>query len=172
MNNASSGTLQFAVTNTVAITPCNAGEIVGNKWNLLVESPGAKNINFGFKKLQLSGGATMRIKSGKDSDEIQVDTNKNASGQYWSRVIRTDQVKISIDFPGKVSCDDIELTSINVGFRGFDVGGKSGSCNVDVVCPDGGGWEKEIASVAVYSKGGAFACTCAMINNVEEDGTP
>jgi len=171
-NNASSGPLQFAVTNKVAITPCNAGEISGNTWNLLVESPGAKNINFGFKKLQLSGGATMRIKSGKDSDEIQVDANKNANGQYWSRVIRTDQIKISIDFPGKVSCDDVELTSINVGFRGFDVGGKSGSCNVDVVCPDGGGWEKEIGSVAVYSKGGSFACTGAMINNVEEDGTP
>jgi len=171
-NSASTGPVQFAVTNKVEFNPCNAGEISGRTWNLVVDSPGAKNINFGFSKLQLSGGAKMRIKSAKDSDEIQVDANKNASGQYWSRVIRTDQVTISIDFVGEVSCDNVKLTSINVGFRGFGVGDKSGSCNVDVVCPDGDGWEKEISSVAVYSKGGSLACTGAMINNMEQDGTP
>lgn len=48
----------------------------------------------------------------------------------------------------------------------------SGSCNIDVVCPEGNGWEAEIASVAVYSKGGSLACTGAMINDAESSGAP
>jgi len=49
---------------------------------------------------------------------------------------------------------------------------KSGSCNVDVVCPEGQGWEAEIRAFAVYSRNGIFVCSGSMINNMESDGTP
>ena len=122
----------------------------------------------------------MLIKSATDSgaDEIEVDasSNKNASGEYWTRIINSDQVNISIDFPEGVptgeSCEDVELASINLGVRGFGSSSKSGSCNIDVVCPLREGWEMEIQSVAGYSFGGSLFCTGAMINNKRQDAKP
>ena len=63
------------------------------------------------------------------------------------------------------------LGSINVGFKSLG-GERSGDCNVDVVCPERSGWEKEIKSVAGISFGGGLFCTGAMINNMNQDRTP
>ena len=56
----------------------------------------------------------MRITSASedsDMDMIEVDASKvNASGEYWSRILRTDKVNISIDFSGGVTCEDVKLT--------------------------------------------------------------
>jgi len=175
-NNSSSGPLKFAVPHEVSIDACNAGEMTGDMWALNIESPGAKSLNFGFRKLKIPAGGKMRIKSAADDSEtaeIEVRDNKNASEEYWTRIIPSDSVNISIELPGGVrpSCGKIELTSINVGFTGFGTS-RSGNCNVDVVCPERAGWEKEIKSVAGYSFGGSIFCTGAMINNFREDRTP
>ena len=46
---------------------------------------------------------------------------------------------------------------------------KQGTCNIDVVCPEGDPWWDEINSVGVYSTGGTTFCTGAMVNNTAED---
>ncbi len=53
--------------------------------------------------------------------------------------------------------------------------GSSGSCNMNVVCPDGTPWENQIRSVAMLVSGsvnGSGFCTGALINNVNNDGKP
>jgi len=79
----------------------------------------------------------------------------------------------------KVDGMDLELGSINVGYRGFgevmaslDDDLRSGSCNVDVICPEGDDWRAEIASVGVISTGGSTFCTGFMVNNTAQDLTP
>jgi len=178
-NESSPGPLKFAQPHEVSINACNDGKWDGNTWVLYVESPGARSLNFGFKKLELRKGAVMKIKSTlKDSTtaDIEVDAKQvNDNGEYWTKVLNTDQVKISIEYPGKYifgpPCDDFELGFINVGFRSF-TGDKSGSCNIDVVCPLREGWESEIKSVAGIAFSGSLFCTGAMINNANNDGTP
>ena len=157
----------------MSVNPCNDGITSGNTWKLAVESPGATSLNFGFGKLKLSDGTKMRIKNAKDPQavEIEVNTNKNSSGEYWTQIFLTDQVDIAIDFSDGIICRDVELTSINVGFRGFG-SDRSGDCNIDVVCPLRTGWEKEIKSVAGLSYDGSLFCTGTMINNMKEDQTP
>ncbi|MHC4090279.1 MAG: trypsin-like serine peptidase, partial [Planctomycetota bacterium] len=68
----------------------------------------------------------------------------------------------------------LALTSINVGYRGFGKGGgnRSGSCNVDVICPEGDDWRLDIPSVGVISTGGSTFCTGFMVNNTANDLTP
>jgi len=70
--------------------------------------------------------------------------------------------------------EHLNIGSINVGFRsiGRMINNLSGNCNIDVVCPIGNDWDSEIQAVAGYSYGGNLFCTGAMINNMEEDGTP
>src|SRR5690606_8027378 len=49
---------------------------------------------------------------------------------------------------------------------------KSGSCNIDVACSEGTGWENEINAVGVISTGGSTFCTGFMVNNTNNDRTP
>jgi len=59
--------------------------------------------------------------------------------------------------------------SVNSGYRplgGADIlAGKSGSCNYDVVCPEGSGWENEISASGAYTINGTATCSGSMINN-------
>jgi hypothetical protein len=51
--------------------------------------------------------------------------------------------------------------------------GDSGSCNINVVCEEGDGFEDEVRSVAMIINGnGSRICTGAMINNTALDCTP
>ncbi|MDH3786595.1 MAG: trypsin-like peptidase domain-containing protein, partial [Acidobacteriota bacterium] len=58
------------------------------------------------------------------------------------------------------------------GYREFGSDNRSGSCNVDVICPDGDGWRGEIPSVAAISTGGSLFCSGFMVNNTAQDTTP
>ena len=52
---------------------------------------------------------------------------------------------------------------------------KSGSCNVDVICPEGDNWRDQIRSVGHYqftTGGSAYVCTGSLINNTRNDRTP
>ena len=49
--------------------------------------------------------------------------------------------------------------------------GDSGSCNINVNCPEGATWQTEKRSVALILAGGGI-CTGALINNTANDGTP
>jgi hypothetical protein len=51
--------------------------------------------------------------------------------------------------------------------------GDSGSCNVNVVCEEGSGWEDEIRSIVmIINENGLRLCSGAMINNTSLDCTP
>lgn len=52
--------------------------------------------------------------------------------------------------------------------KGF---GDSGSCNINVVCPEGDPWRDQIRSVALIMAGGG-TCTGQLLNNCAGDGTP
>ena len=51
-------------------------------------------------------------------------------------------------------------------------GEKRGSCNINVVCPDGDPWRNQIRSVARITMSGMFVCTGQLINNTAQDDTP
>ncbi len=68
----------------------------------------------------------------------------------------------------------LELGQVTAAYRPLwelESADKSGSCNVDVVCPEGDDWRDEIRSVARYSFNG-FLCSGQLIDNTSRDGTP
>ena len=50
--------------------------------------------------------------------------------------------------------------------------GNSGSCNINVNCPEGADWQIEKTAVALIVNGGFAACSGSMVNNTANDGTP
>ncbi len=178
---------RFAVPEDIALTPDGSGswQDVDRDWVLWrqrITAPGALSINLGFSSYRLPKGGRLTIypadmKSLDDARQWWTFTERNneAHGQLWTPVVLTDDLMVELLLPRDALMDyDLVLGSVNKGYRYFgeDLVDKSGSCNVDVVCPEGDPWRSEIATVAVYTLNGSWTCSGAMINNTAEDQTP
>jgi hypothetical protein len=175
---------RFAIPNAVSISPANDGtwEAIDGEtllWRLRVSSQGARSLNLGFTSFYMPEGARLLIYSADQSQVLRPITFRDNAdhGQLWSPVIRADEIVVEVTIP--VAVRDLlvlELGSINVGYRGFarnmPVAFKAGTCNIDVICPEGDLWRGEISSVAVISTGGSLFCTGFMVNNTTEDQIP
>ncbi len=174
---------RFAIANAVDVNPWTAGtwedlDARTSLWRLRIEAPGSSHVNLGFQRFKLTPGARLMVYASDYSHVLRPYTGSdhNPDGQFWTPVVNGDEIVIEVRVPtaelGKLQ---LNLTQVNSGYRFFGAGPSavlpegSGSCNVNVVCPQGAGWEDEIASVAVYSLNGFIACTGAMINNTAQD---
>ncbi|MBT4524294.1 MAG: hypothetical protein HOI88_08690 [Phycisphaerae bacterium] len=177
--------LRFAQPTEVSITPATHGiweRLQDNKmrWTFSVFCDNALSMNLGFANYNMPESGSMLIMD--ETSEMQIrpftsDDNKD-HGQLWTPIIPSNQavIEIIVDKADKhFVSKSIELTAINAGYRGFkklEGRGSSGACNIDVVCSQGDSWWDEIPSVGVYTLGGWWTCTGAMINNTAEDFKP
>jgi len=181
------GPYRFAVPRKMLITPWTDGtwEDIDDKtrlWRLRVTAPGAVSINLGFGRYYMPPGGSMFI-YGTDEDRVlgpfTEDDNKK-HGQLWTPMIHSDDIVVEVIVGAEEAEQlELELTSINHGYRGFRPGGKvdkglddSEWCNVNVACPEGDEWRDQIRSVAMYTYSGSKQCTGVLVNNTAEDDTP
>jgi len=155
-------------------------------WRTRISSPGALSLNLGFTGYHLPKGARLSVYpvdvTGPDDHRgVVTFTNRDNEdhGELWTPVILADEIVVELVLPRSERHNyRLELTSINKGYRYFGEDPatlgveKSGACNIDVVCPEGDAWRREIGSVGVISTGGSTFCTGAMLNNTAQDGTP
>ncbi len=172
---------RFAVPHDYSVAPTTEksawtqeGEML--VWKQRVSAPNSVSLNFAFESFHLPEGATLEIYATDFSSQIRPFTSQdnNTDRQLWTPVILSDDVTIEARVPAQKMAElDLVLTKINQGFRTFNQRTeKAGSCNVDVSCSEGQGWENEINSVAVISTGGSTFCTGFMVNNTAQDRTP
>ncbi len=146
------------------------------RWRLRISSPGALSLNLGFEAYYMPAGGELRVYATDGSHALRpyTDADNADHGQLWTPVVLSDDITLEVRVPRSLEHMLIlELTSINVGYRGFgQMPERSGSCNIDVVCPEGAAWQNEIPAVAVISTGGSLFCTGFMVNNTAQDQTP
>lgn len=146
-------------------------------WRHRIRAPGAVSLNLGFSRFRLPEGAELHLFSADGKHRIRPFTaaDNNPADELWTPILQGEDMVIELQVPAQ-SKDQVmlEVGSINYGYRGFHepASTRSGSCNVDVVCPEGDDWQHPISSVAVISTGGSTFCTGFMVNNVEFDATP
>ncbi len=182
---------RFAIPEYVDVTPENSGvweDLEGpySLWRYRVIAPGAISLNFGFTAYHLPKGSRLTIypadaTTADDIRGVRVFTERDNAdhGQLWTPVIVSDNVVIELVLADEFRHDyELELTAVNRGYRYFgediadQLQDKSGTCNIDVVCPEGDPWRDEIPAVGVISTGGSTFCTGFMVNNTAEDATP
>ena len=184
---AGPGPLRIAAPSDVKITPAEDGvwETLpdgGRLWRLRIHAPKATDLNFGFTRYRLPPGATLHIVSGNvDYFEgpFTSDDNK-AHGELWTPVVPGERAVVELYVPpAPVFEPELQLGRIGRGYRdflGLDRGPeKQGSCNIDVVCPEGDAWRDEIRSVALYTFTvplGTGICTGTLIRDVPNTFTP
>lgn len=184
--------IRFATPHVVDLTPNNAGdwdEIAGGNlvWRLRVESKDALSLNFGFSEFHLPEGARLLVypegldrNANPEAIHTFTDADNKASGSLWTPIVPGDNALIEVVVPkARVAELKLRLASVNHDYVGFgrlaregalaQTKGVSGSCNVDVVCPDGDEFRDEIPSVGAYSRFGTFYCSGALVNNTAGD---
>ncbi len=175
---------RYAIAHEVRISPATAGiwervDRTTMRWSLRISSEHAISLNLGFNHWQLPRSAemTMATTDGEFALRPFTSDDNKPHGELWTPVLPGDEIILDIVVSNREQQsvnDGVLLTSINVGYRGFYEQGvdRSGSCNVDVVCPEGDLWWDEIPCVAVISTGGSGFCTGFMVNNTSQDRTP
>jgi len=172
----------FAVASPVSLTPDSDGlwEEVGaaqSVWRLRIRSAGARSLNLGFGHYKMTPNGRLLFYATDGSEVVRPFTaaDNELHGQLWTPVIRSDDVIVEVVLPATERRElELEITSINVGFRGFaqSAAPLSGACNVDVICPEGAPWSDELSSVGVYTVNGTWTCSGALINNMRRDREP
>jgi len=176
---------RFALPHESFITPGNDGiwdrDADGRlRWRMRINSKAAPHINLGFEHWNLPDSAEMMVESADKWTLMGPYTNADANeGQLWLPLVMGDDLFITI------TCDDADrfaveqdiiLTKINVGYRGFDDPnadrGTSESCNHDVACPLCDEWTDEVPAIAMYTINGSLTCSGSMVNNTAQDERP
>jgi len=176
---------RFAESYPVFITPHTDGaweKLQDGRmlWRLRIGSAGAVSLNLGFTRYQMPEGGQLFVYASDESEIVRAFTagDNQDHGQLWTPVIHVDEIVVEVTLPDEsyIPQLDLELGAINPGYRGFHAGSgggeRSGSCNVDVVCPEGDPWRDQIKSSGVYTRNGTWTCSGAMINNTAFDKTP
>ncbi|MBX9401984.1 proprotein convertase P-domain-containing protein [Lysobacter sp. BMK333-48F3] len=157
-------------------------------WRTRVESKDAQSLNFHFDRFRLPEGARMLIYPADQTPGAATGrvrsfsaADNNAFGELWTPVVLGDEAVIEVVVPkAKAGQLKLHLAKVNHDYVGFGKLARraaldavptatSGSCNIDVVCPEGNGYRDIIRSVAAYSKQGTMWCTGSLVNNTAND---
>ncbi|MFT5778470.1 MAG: lysyl endopeptidase [Crocinitomicaceae bacterium] len=154
-------------------------------WRFGVTSKDALSLNIIFDNYKLVPGDQVFIYNADRSDVIGPFTHLNnkdwdglatlpISGE--TLIVELRQVNPSASLQSQLTIGQITHGYRDIfGYakRKYEKGlGDSGSCNNNVICPEGDPWRCQISSVAMIVVGGSGACTGTILNNHSEDETP
>ncbi|TVR38861.1 MAG: T9SS C-terminal target domain-containing protein [Cryomorphaceae bacterium] len=153
-------------------------------WRLGISSPGATSINMVLGQFQVPERAALFVYDEEMTHFIGSFDHRSHQphGGLALSLIQSDRVILEyIESPKVAGQGRISIEQVTHGYRGilhkFEENargpfGNSGSCNINVVCPPGQGWEDQIRSVALIVSNGNAVCTGSLVNNTANDGTP
>jgi len=152
----------------------------GDKLSFLaVESAGAYSLNFLIEDFFIPEGASLFIYSEDHSYKIGAFTseNNNAENTLPTYPLPGDKIILEYHEPSEVLGQGrMVVTKVTHAYRDLDIIargiGDSGTCNNNVVCPEGAPWQDQINSVAMVVVGSNGICSGALINNTANDGHP
>lgn len=153
-----------------------------NIYRLGVHCPDAKSISFVFDRFDIPKGDQVFVYNSERTDFLGAfdHRNKNEIGGLAVGTLPYDEIIIEYIQNGN-EIAELHINQIIHGYRSIlnkwedvDRGpfGSSGSCNINVNCPEGDAWQTEKKSVALIVSGGNAVCTGALVNNTAQDGTP
>ena len=176
------GPKRFAVGVEGTFTLDNSGSWLsvpdGRIWRLRIQSPGARSHNLGFTRYEMPEGAKLWIYNPSHSHVEGPYTSKNRSsaGSLWTPVIEGDEIIVEIFVPTGAAQPAILIGRVNQGYYGQGQSGlfgqSEGTCEVDVICPQGNPWRNQIQAVALFSINntlGTGACTGTLMNDTAYD---
>ncbi len=179
---------RFGKSHQVNINPENSGVWTtlptGEKiWRLQIHSDNAYAIGLFFKNYKLNKGVRLFVYAPDKSIVKGAFTEKNnkTTKVFSILPLAGEDIILELNVPADVNYGIFELSGIihdykNAFGKKLKSTNASGSCNVNVNCPEGTDWQNEKRSVVKFTfvddGGGTYMCSGALINNVRKDATP
>ncbi|HKQ63098.1 MAG TPA: trypsin-like peptidase domain-containing protein [Candidatus Polarisedimenticolaceae bacterium] len=179
------------------LSPANAGiwqdrPDGGQLWRLRVRSPGARWIVLGFGTFRLQPGGRLYV---ADAERRTVWGPFGAAdvaphGQLWFPPVPGDTALVELEWPAALrgTTPNIHLGTVSHGYKSWGGFGASladeppapeppdllgsGSCNIDVNCPQGSSWQADKRGVVRLLSGGSSFCTGALVRAATNDCRP
>ncbi|MFH2143645.1 MAG: T9SS type A sorting domain-containing protein [Bacteroidota bacterium] len=177
---------RFAKSFPIDISAANNGQWTilpnGDKiWRVALKSTGAFSLNFIFDHFYIPEKASFFVYNVDKSYILGAFTSFNNSESKVLAVspVPGDHIIIeyyepyNVEFSGEFHINQISHDYRGI-FRSNKDGsyGQSGSCNVDINCPEGSAWQTDKHAVCRIIMNGAYLCSGALINNTNNNGTP
>jgi hypothetical protein len=152
----------------------------GKIWFLKVVCENALTVNLTFENLSIPEGNELYVYNPqKDFILGKFVENHLYDGHLGTELVPGNTAIIEYYIPPaniQTPCD-LTLTTITHGYRTSGeyiekAFGGSGSCNMNVNCPDGAPWTNERNSAVMLVSGSNGFCSGALINNTQNDGKP
>jgi hypothetical protein len=139
---------------------------------------GAKSVSVNFDQFFLPEETELFVYS-EDGEMITgpITEKENSKSNFWGTWVykgNTLTVDFRLPVDGKRALK-LHISSIAYGYKDLYVTdfGSSSSCNINVLCPAGAGWENQRSSVALILNGNSTAlCSGVLTNNTCNQNTP
>ncbi|PKR82122.1 hypothetical protein CW751_01940 [Brumimicrobium salinarum] len=179
------GPWRFGYKNNTSLTLHNSGiwKTLANGdrvWLLKVSSNEAITMNLIFSNTEIPNGNKLYVFNPDQSFILGSFTQKHLyKGELGTELIPGDEIIVEYYVPAynANNLGNIEISAVTHGYRSAQElyaksFGSSGSCNMNVNCPDGSPYISQRNSAIMVIVGGTSFCSGALINNTNFDGTP
>lgn len=154
-------------------------------WQLTVRCPQALSINLLYDKFWLPEGGKFFIYTTDRKHSIGAFTSVNNKGDrsnvqgFATGLLYGDEITLEYYQPRQVNEQAIiSVAYVVQGYRYIQLPsgtrnlGSSGSCQVNINCPEGQGWQQEKNAVAMILVNGIRVCTGSLVNTTANDNRP
>jgi hypothetical protein len=174
---------RFGHNNYTELNLQNSGSWIelsnGDKiWQLVLTCEEALTVNLTFTNTSIPEGNELYVYN-PDKSFILGSFNQNHvyNGDLGTELVPGNTVIVEYYIPAGNLLGEVNVDKVTHGYRTASefiekAFGSSGSCNMNVNCPDGTSWVNERNSVVMLVSNGSGFCTGALVNNVLNDGKP
>jgi lysyl endopeptidase len=148
-------------------------------WILSIVSAGAYSLNLGFDLFEIPEGGRLFIYTADQSELIGCFDHRsnNADQELGTWPLPGENLIVEYYEPAEaIGTTLLQIGRVSHAYRDLEKIarglGDSGTCNNNVICPEGNPWTNEINSVAMIVVNGSGICTGSLINNTANDGHP
>lgn len=174
---------KFALPQSVNINFLRSANFFEDKYTLIysltVRAEKAINISTQFKEFKLSPNAVLSIYTENELTDSITAKENNENNIWATRVYQGNILNIVLKLPkSEIGLSNFTISQISFGYKKyggeyFGSPGLSAPCNINVLCPQGNGWQNERSAVVfLLVADGAGTCTGSMIMNTCNTNIP
>ena len=174
---------RFGFNNYTNLNTTNAGSWFdlpngARLWLAKVKCEGALTVNLTFEQTSIPNGNKLFVYNAAKDFILGAFTQEHIyDGQLGTELIPGDEAIIEYYVAPKNNQGFVQLATVTHGYRTANeflekAFGSSGSCNMNVNCPDGMPWTPQRNSAVMLVSGSSGFCSGALVNNTQNDGKP
>ena len=147
-------------------------------WMLRVKCQNALTVNLTFENTSIPEGNQLFVYNATKDFILGAFTQTHIyDGQLGTELVPGQEVTIEYYVAPNNEVGHVQLATVTHGYRTANefiekAFGSSGSCNMNVNCPDGLPWTQQRNSAVMLVSGSSGFCSGALINNTQNDGKP